>query len=146
MADADDSGRNPRSKGTANPTQLGMAQKRYREFDKKANTEYERLHAIDKKNKLTPNVNPTEHAFFVYLCALREAHLLKKAADDARSKSGGDKGDPLGTANPTQLGRAQKKYREFYKRANTKYERLTSGQPLQSARFIPRGPQPERHF
>ena len=54
----------------------------------------------------------------------RAAHLLKKAADDARSKSGGDKGDPLGTANPTQLGRAQKKYREFYKRANTKYERL----------------------
>ena len=73
MADTEESRRTARPKtGGPNPGQLKRAQAKYKQYTKEANTEYERLLAIDKKNKLTVTVNPVEHAFFCHLCELRE--------------------------------------------------------------------------
>ena len=75
MADADDSARTARPKGGPNAEQLRKAQKKHKVYDKDANTEYERLLALDKKTKLNANNNGHEHAFFYHLCELREGWL-----------------------------------------------------------------------
>lgn len=74
MAD-EDSSRTARPKGGPNATQLSRAQKRYKVFDKEANTEYKRLLAINAGKQLNPNANPAEHAVFYHLCKLREGWL-----------------------------------------------------------------------
>jgi hypothetical protein len=72
MAEAEDNRRTARPTGGPNPAHLGKAQTRYKSFDRQANTEYERLFAIDGKKKLTPTQHPVEHATFFHLCNLRE--------------------------------------------------------------------------
>jgi hypothetical protein len=71
MAD-DDVRRTARPTGGPNAANLAKAQKKYKAFDGSANTEYERLFAIDNKRKLTPSSFPVEHAIFFHLCSLRE--------------------------------------------------------------------------
>ena len=72
MAEAEDIRRTARPTGGPNPALLGKAQTKYKSFDKQANTEYERLFAIDVKKKLTPISSPVEHATFFHLCNIRE--------------------------------------------------------------------------
>ena len=72
MADADEIRRTARATSGPNAQHLGKAQTKYKTFDRAANTEYERLLAIDGKKKLTPTQHPVEHATFVHLCNIRE--------------------------------------------------------------------------
>jgi hypothetical protein len=71
MAD-DEIRRTARPTGGPNAANLTKAQNRYKTFDRAANTEYERLMAIDAKKKLTPSQYPAEHAIFFHLCNLQE--------------------------------------------------------------------------
>ena len=72
MADADEIRRTARPTGGPNAAALSKAQNKYKTYDRSANTEYERLLAIDGKKKLTPTQHPVEHATFVHLCNIRE--------------------------------------------------------------------------
>ena len=71
MAD-DEIRRTARPTGGPNAAHFAKAQNKYKTFDRAANTEYERLIAIDSKKKLTPSQDPVEHAIFFHLCNLRE--------------------------------------------------------------------------
>ena len=76
MSDADgERGARPTRAGTVNLTHLKTAEKRYKEWDKPAQTEFKRLFDIDKKTKLTSTANPYEHAAFVQLCILKEGNI-----------------------------------------------------------------------
>ncbi len=72
MAEAEEIRRTARPTGGPNPAHLGKAQTKYKSFDRQANTEYERLFAIDGKKKLSPTQHLVEHATFFHLCTLRE--------------------------------------------------------------------------
>jgi spermidine synthase len=74
MSDAagERAGARPSRAGTVNLTNLRKAEKRYKEWDQDAQTEFKRLFAIDKQTKLTSTANPYEHAVFVQLCILKE--------------------------------------------------------------------------
>ena len=72
MADADEIRRTARPTGGPNAAALSKAQNKYKTYDRSANTEYERLLAIDAKRKLLPTTFTAEHAIFFHLCNLRE--------------------------------------------------------------------------
>ena len=76
MSDADgERGARPSRAGTVNLTHLKTAERRYKEWDKSAQTEFKRLFDIDKQTKLTSTANPYEHAVFVQLCILKEGNI-----------------------------------------------------------------------
>ena len=76
MSDADgERGARPSRAGTINLTHLKAAEKKYKDWNKEAQTEFKRLFDIDKKTKLTSTANPYEHAVFVQLCILKEGNI-----------------------------------------------------------------------
>ena len=79
MSDADDddkrSGR-PLNTGNVNMTHFKAVQRRYPNWDKAAQTEFDRLFDIDKKKRLTYTANPVEHAVLSHLCVLKEGNIL----------------------------------------------------------------------
>jgi hypothetical protein len=79
MSDADDderrSGR-PQRTSNVNVTHFKAAQRKYPNWNKEAQTEFERLFEIDKKKRLTNLANPVEHAVLSHLCVLKEGYIL----------------------------------------------------------------------
>jgi hypothetical protein len=77
MSDAagERAGARPSRAGTVNLTNLRKAEKRYKEWNQDAQTEFKRLFDIDRKTKLTCAANPYEHATFVQLCILKEGNI-----------------------------------------------------------------------
>jgi hypothetical protein len=74
MADEDSQGesRSVRPRGGPNAQELSKSKNKYKSFDKKAQTEYERLVKENKKKELKPTTDAVQHATFHWLCTLRE--------------------------------------------------------------------------
>ena len=69
--DSPDSGKTPRVTGVPNKEQLERARRKYTKYDREANTEYERLFAVNQKKTLTANTDAFQHATFHHLTSLR---------------------------------------------------------------------------
>ena len=63
--------RSTRVRGEPNADQLKRAKAKYKTYNESANTEFQRLSALNSSKALTANLNPAEHATFYYLTTLR---------------------------------------------------------------------------
>ena len=63
--------RQVRPRGTANATELQKAQKKYKNWDAAANTEWQRLKDMNTKKVLTPEADALHHARWVHLSDLK---------------------------------------------------------------------------
>jgi hypothetical protein len=68
---ADDTTRVLRRSGIPNSDAYKAAQKKFRNWDKCAITEYDRLSDINGKKPLTASTAPVEHARYYHLCELK---------------------------------------------------------------------------
>jgi hypothetical protein len=66
-----DDARPTRVRGEPNADQLKRAKQKYKTYNESANTEFQRLNALNSSKPLTSNLNPTEHATFHHLNTLR---------------------------------------------------------------------------
>jgi hypothetical protein len=76
MADEDPQGetRTVHPKGP-NAGELAKTKKKYKTFDQKARTEYDRLVKENNKHILKPTTDAVQHATFYWLCELREGSM-----------------------------------------------------------------------
>jgi hypothetical protein len=66
-----DDARPTRVRGEPNADQLKRAKQKYKTYNESANTEFQRLNALNSSKPLTSNLNPAEHATFHHLNTLR---------------------------------------------------------------------------
>ncbi len=64
-----------RPRGGPNTLELSKTKKKYKTFDQKARTEYDRLVKENNKQQLKPNTDAVQHATFYWLCVLREGSM-----------------------------------------------------------------------
>jgi hypothetical protein len=68
---ADDTSRTLRRTGIPNSDAYKKAQKKFKTWDAAAITEYDKLKAVNARDSLTASKNPSQHATYYHLCALK---------------------------------------------------------------------------
>ena len=68
---ADDTHRTLRRSGLPNPDAYKRAQKKFKNWDTAAITEYDKLKSVNARDSLTASKHPEKHAVYYHLCELR---------------------------------------------------------------------------
>ncbi len=68
---ADDTSRTLRRTGLPNPDAYKRAQKKFKNWDTAAKTEYDKLKSGNARESLTASKHPEKHAVYYHLCELR---------------------------------------------------------------------------